>query len=125
MPSSSPPPEGTSTRSGAAITTELEKAGIPVVQITSAMSIAKMVGSNRVVLGNGIIHVTGDAKLAPEEEKDLRRKLVQKALGRAAIEREVGFQIPSTGAENLCRSPSMALRTNGGILISSKISRSC
>jgi hypothetical protein len=24
--------------------------------------------------------VTGDAKLAPEDEKDLRRKLVQKAL---------------------------------------------
>jgi len=71
---------GTSTRSGAAITTELEKAGIPVVQITSAMSIAKMVGSNRVVLGHGIVHVTGDAKLAPEEEKALRRKLVQKAL---------------------------------------------
>jgi hypothetical protein len=44
------------------------------------MSIAKMVGSNRVVLGSGIIHVTGDAKLALEEEKDLRRKLVQKAL---------------------------------------------
>ena len=44
-----------------------------MVQITSAMSIAKMVGSNRVVLGNGIIHVTGDAKY-------LRRKLVQKAL---------------------------------------------
>ena len=51
-----------------------------MVQITSAMSIAKMVGSNRVVLGNGIIHVTGDAKLEPKEEKDLRRKLVQKAL---------------------------------------------
>ena len=49
-----------------------------MVQITSAMSIAKMVGSNRVVLGNGIIHVTGDAKLAPEEEKALRRKLVSK-----------------------------------------------
>ncbi len=44
------------------------------------MPIAKMVGSNRVVLGNGIVHVTGDAKLAPDEEKDLRRKLVQKAL---------------------------------------------
>ncbi len=51
-----------------------------MVQITSAMSIAKMVGSNRVVLGHGIVHVTGDAKLAPEEEKNLRRKLVQKAL---------------------------------------------
>jgi len=51
-----------------------------VVQITSAMSIAKMVGSNRIVLGHGIVHVTGDAKLAPEEEKELRRRLVHKAL---------------------------------------------
>jgi glycine reductase len=58
----------------------LEKAGIPVVQITSALPIAKMIGSNRVVLGNGIVHVTGDAKLPPEDEKDLRRRLVQKAL---------------------------------------------
>jgi betaine reductase len=51
-----------------------------VVQITSALPIAKMVGSNRVVLGAGIVHVTGDAKLAPADEKELRRKLVQKAL---------------------------------------------
>jgi glycine reductase len=58
----------------------LEKAGIPVVQITSALPIAKMIGSNRVVLGNGIVHVTGDAKLSLEDEKDLRRRLVQKAL---------------------------------------------
>jgi hypothetical protein len=50
------------------------------VQITSALPIAKMVGSNRVVLGNGIIHVTGDAKLPREEEKQLRQELVQKAL---------------------------------------------
>ena len=50
------------------------------MQITSAMPIAKMIGSNRVVLGNGIVHVTGDAKLSPEDEKDLRRRLVQKAL---------------------------------------------
>jgi hypothetical protein len=26
------------------------------------------------------VHVTGDAKLSPEDEKDLRRRLVQKAL---------------------------------------------
>jgi len=51
-----------------------------VVQITSALPIAKMVGSNRVVLGTGIVHVTGDAKLAPNDEKELRRKLVQQAL---------------------------------------------
>jgi glycine reductase len=51
-----------------------------VVQITSALPIAKMVGSNRVVLGNGIVHVTGDAKLPPQDEKELRLKLMQKAL---------------------------------------------
>lgn len=39
-----------------------------------------MVGSNRVVLGTGIVHVTGDAKLPLEGEKELRRKLVQQAL---------------------------------------------
>jgi glycine reductase len=39
-----------------------------------------MVGSNRVVLGTGIVHVTGNAKLSPEDEKELRRKLVQQAL---------------------------------------------
>lgn len=50
------------------------------MQITSALPIAKMIGSNRVVLGNGIVHVTGDAKLSPDDEKDLRRRLVQKAL---------------------------------------------
>ncbi len=51
-----------------------------MVQITSALPIAKMIGSNRVVLGNGIVHVTGDAKLSANDEKDLRRRLVQKAL---------------------------------------------
>ena len=50
------------------------------MQITAAKPIAKMVGSNRVVLGSGIVHVTGDAKLPLAEEKELRRKLVQKAL---------------------------------------------
>jgi betaine reductase len=58
----------------------LEKAGIPTVQITSAMPIAKMVGSNRLVLGNGIVHVVGDAKLSAEQEREVRRQLVQKAL---------------------------------------------
>ena len=51
-----------------------------MVQITSALPIAKMVGSNRVVLGNGIVHVAGDPNLPIKEEKELRRRLVQKAL---------------------------------------------
>jgi betaine reductase len=58
----------------------LEKAGIPTVQITAALPIAKMVGANRLVLGNGIVHVVGDASVSPEQEKGIRRKLVKKAL---------------------------------------------
>jgi betaine reductase len=50
------------------------------VQITSALPIAKMVGSNRLVLGNGIVHVVGDAKARADEEKRARRQLVQRAL---------------------------------------------
>jgi glycine reductase complex component B subunit gamma len=50
------------------------------VQITSARPIAKMVGANRLVLGNGIVHVVGDAKVSAEEEKTIRRQLIQKAL---------------------------------------------
>ena len=50
------------------------------MQITAAKPIAKMVGSNRVVLGTGIVHVTGNAKLPLAEEKELRRKLVEQAL---------------------------------------------
>jgi glycine reductase complex component B subunit gamma len=50
------------------------------VQITSARPIAEMVGVNRLVLGNGIVHVVGDAKVSAEEEKRIRRQLVQKAL---------------------------------------------
>jgi len=58
----------------------LEKAGIPTVQITAALPIAKMVGANRTVLGNGIVHVVGDASLPAEDEKRVRRQLVEKAL---------------------------------------------
>lgn len=39
-----------------------------------------MVGSNRLVLGNGIVHVVGDANVSPQDEKQVRRKLVEKAL---------------------------------------------
>jgi len=39
-----------------------------------------MVGSNRTVLGNGIVLVVGDANMSPEQEKEIRRKLVEKAL---------------------------------------------
>jgi betaine reductase len=68
----------------------LEKAGIPTVQITSALTIAKMVGANRLVLGNGIVHVVGDANLGAEDEKQLRRRLIDKALDALRGERGGG-----------------------------------
>lgn len=58
----------------------MEKAGIPTVQITAALPVAKMVGANRLVLGNGIVHVVGDAKVSAEDEKKVRRRLVEQAL---------------------------------------------
>jgi glycine reductase complex component B subunit gamma len=50
------------------------------VQITSALPVAKMVGANRLVLGNGIVHVVGDARLDADAEKKVRRRLIEKAL---------------------------------------------
>jgi betaine reductase len=50
------------------------------VQITSALPVAKMIGANRLVLGNGIVHVVGDAHVPVDEEKQIRRQLVEKAL---------------------------------------------
>lgn len=39
-----------------------------------------MVGANRVMLGNGIVHVVGDPSLPANEERQLRRRLIEKAL---------------------------------------------
>ena len=49
------------------------------MQVTSVLPVAKMVGSNRVVQGGGIVHVLGDPDLPPAEEKALRQNLIQKA----------------------------------------------
>ena len=49
--------------------------------------VAVMVGANRVVPAAGIIHPLGNADLSPEEEKSLRRRIVERAL--QALETEV------------------------------------
>jgi glycine/betaine/sarcosine/D-proline reductase family selenoprotein B len=59
---------------------EIEKSGIPTVQISTMTPVALMVGSTRVVLGHGIVHPLGDVDLDPETEKKLRRAIVEKAL---------------------------------------------
>ncbi len=42
--------------------------------------IAEMVGSNRVVQGNGIVHPVGEAGASAEQERLLRRRIIERAL---------------------------------------------
>ncbi len=51
-----------------------------MAQVTAVTPVAKMVGSNRVIQGKGIVYPLGDAELDSEEEKDLRRSIVRQAL---------------------------------------------
>jgi len=54
--------------------------GIPVVQITAIPNIPQMLGVNRIVQGRAITNPVGDPALTKEQEKELRRKLIIKAL---------------------------------------------
>jgi len=49
--------------------------------------VAVMVGANRIVPAAGIIHPLGNAELSPEDERALRRRIVERAL--AALQTEV------------------------------------
>ena len=60
--------------------TEIERAGIATAHVTTMTPIAVMVGSNRIIPGAGVIHPLGNIDLDPEEEKYLRRNMVEKAL---------------------------------------------
>ncbi len=64
----------------------MEKAGIPVAQVTAMTPVAKAVGSNRIVQARGIVYPLGDVELPANEEKDLRRRIVQQALDALATE---------------------------------------
>jgi glycine reductase len=59
---------------------EIEKTGIPVVHMCTIVPISKTVGANRIVPTIAIPHPLGDPGLTREEEKKLRRQLVEKAL---------------------------------------------
>ena len=60
--------------------TELEQAGLPVAHICTMTPVAEMVGSNRVVPGNGIVHPLGDAAQSAAEERASRRSIMERAL---------------------------------------------
>jgi glycine reductase len=50
------------------------------------LPVAKAVGPNRIVPGRSIVCPVGDTGLAAEEEKELRRRLVQQALDSLSTE---------------------------------------
>ena len=69
---------------------EIERAGIPVVHMCTIVPISLTVGANRIVPTIAIPHPLGNPSLSIEEEKDIRRNLLTKAL--KALETEVTEQ---------------------------------
>ena len=67
---------------------EIERAGIPVVHMCTVTPISMTVGANRIVPTIAIPHPLGNPALSHDEEKALRRKLVERALGALTTEVE-------------------------------------
>ena len=66
---------------------EIEKYGIPVVHMCTVVPISLTVGANRIVPTIAIPHPLGNPKLdSIEEERKIRRKLVEKALNALTTE---------------------------------------
>lgn len=58
----------------------LEEAGIPVAQLCTMVNVALGIGSSRVVPSRSVLYPTGDPELDAKGERDLRRRLIEKAL---------------------------------------------
>jgi glycine reductase len=69
---------------------EIERAGLPVVHICTVTPISMTVGANRIVPAIAIPHPLGNPELDHDEEKALRRHIVEKAL--KALSTEVSEQ---------------------------------
>ena len=69
---------------------EIERAGIPVVHICTVTPISMTVGANRIVPAVAIPHPLGNPALDKEEEKKIRRGLIQKAF--KALQTEIEGQ---------------------------------
>ena len=65
---------------------EIERAGIPVVHVCTVTPISMTVGANRIVPAIAIPHPLGNPALDHDEEKSLRRKIVEKALNALATQ---------------------------------------
>lgn len=65
---------------------EIERAGIPVVHMCTVVPISLTVGANRIVPTVAIPHPLGNPSLTLNEEKEIRRKLLDKALNALSTE---------------------------------------
>ena len=63
---------------------------LPVVHMCTIVPISQTVGANRIVPTIAIPHPIGDPTKTPEEEKVIRRRLVEKAL--RALQTEITEQ---------------------------------
>lgn len=59
---------------------EIERAGLPIVHMCTIVPISLTVGANRIVPTIAIPHPLGNPSLPHEDEKALRRHLVETAL---------------------------------------------
>lgn len=58
----------------------IEKTGIPVVHICTVVPISQTVGANRIVPAVAIPYPLGNPTLTADEERKLRKGIVEKAL---------------------------------------------
>ena len=65
---------------------EIERHGIPVVHMCTVVPISLTVGANRIVPTVAIPYPLGDPSKPFEEEKEIRRKLVGRALNALCTE---------------------------------------
>ena len=63
---------------------------MPVVHMASIVPISQSVGANRIIPTVAIPYPLGNPSLSPEEEVEIRRKLVDKAL--TALQTDVNDQ---------------------------------
>ena len=74
---------------------EIERAGIPVVHICTVTPISITVGANRIVPAIAIPHPLGNPKMSMEEEKVIRRKIVETSLKAltTAVDEQTIFEV--------------------------------
>lgn len=69
---------------------EIERAGLPVVHVCTIVPISLTVGANRIIPAVAIPYPLGDPSKTAEEEKHIRRSLVERSL--KALQTEITDQ---------------------------------